>query len=211
MKVEVFLVGPLATNCYIVWDEDTKEAMCIDPGHPSPDVIKCIDENGLSLKYIINSHAHADHAGGNKELKEHTGAELLIHPKEEVMLEHIVEFGKMFGIRISPSPPPDRFIQEGDTVTIGDHEFKVLDTPGHSPGSISLSTEGVVFVGDVLFAGSVGRTDLPGGSMPELLESIEKKIFQLGDDVVVYNGHGPSTTVGRERESNPFLQGGFVV
>lgn len=211
MKIETFLVGTLATNCYIVWDEVTKEAMCIDPGDFSTELTKCIDENGLNLKFVINTHAHPDHAGGNKELVEHTNAQLLIHRKEEVMLQHVVETGKMFGMLIPASPKPDGYLEENDTVSLGDHTFRVLETPGHSPGSITLCSDGVAFVGDVLFAGSVGRTDLPGGSWPTLFESITNKLFSLDDDVVVYNGHGPSTTIGRERSSNPFLQGGFTV
>ncbi len=206
MIVQQFSLGPLATNGYIAHDEDSGEAICIDPGEFSPELTAYLDSNNLSLKYIVNTHAHADHAGGNHELKERTGAKLLIHKSELPALDHLVEFGAMFGLHIPPSPAPDEFIKEGDTIEAGSLTLHVLDTPGHSAGSISLHIDNVVFVGDLLFAGSVGRTDLPGGSWPVLLESIRSKIFPLGDDTIVYNGHGPSTTVGRERRHNPFLK-----
>jgi len=208
MIVQEFVLGPLATNSYIVHDENSREAVCIDPADFSPALTDYLDGHDLSLEYIVNTHAHADHAGGNCELKERTGAQLLVHEKEVPILEHIVELGRMFGLRLRPSPAPDRFVKEGDTVTAGNLTLHVLDTPGHSPGSISLYADNVVFVGDLLFAGSVGRTDLPGGSWPALLESIKHKILPLGDDTVVYNGHGPSTTVGRERLHNPYLRDG---
>jgi len=206
MIIQPFTLGPLATNGYIVHDEDSGEAVCIDPGEFSSELTAYLDNNNLSLKYIVNTHAHADHAGGNHELKECTGAKLLVHKNELPALDHLVEIGAMFGLDIHPSPEPDEFIKEGDTIEVGNLTLHVLDTPGHSAGSISLHIDNAVFVGDLLFAGSVGRTDLPGGSRPVLLESIRSKIFTLGDDTVVYNGHGPSTTVGRERRHNPFLK-----
>jgi len=209
--VKKFVLGPLATNSYIVHDEQSQEAVCIDPADFSPALTDYLDSHGLTLEYIINTHAHADHAGGNYELKERTDAQLLVHKKEAPILEHIVEMGRMFGLHVHPSPAPDRFIKEGDIVTAGNLVLHVLDTPGHSPGSISLYADNVVFVGDLLFAGSVGRTDLPGGSWPALLDSIKNKILPLGDDTAVYNGHGPSTTVGRERLNNPFVRDGRVV
>ncbi len=206
MIVQPFTLGPLATNGYIVHDEDSGEAMCIDPAVCSPELIAYLDRNNLSLKYIVNTHAHADHAGGNHELKELTDAKLLVHKNELPTLQHLVQVGAMFGLQIHPSPDPDEFVKEGDTIEVGSLTLHVLDTPGHSAGSISLHIDNVVFVGDLLFAGSIGRTDLPGGSRPVLLESIRSRIFPLGDETVVYNGHGPSTTVGRERQHNPFLR-----
>jgi len=206
MIVQSFTLGPLATNGYIVHEEHSGEAICIDPADVSPELSAYLDSNNLALKYIVNTHAHADHAGGNFELKERTGAKLLVHKNELPALEHLVQLGAMFGLQVHPSPEPDKFIKGGDTIEVGSLGLHVLDTPGHSAGSISLHTDNVVFVGDLLFAGSVGRTDLPGGSWPALLESIRTKIFPLGDDTVVYNGHGPPTTVGRERQHNPFLR-----
>ncbi len=208
MNVQTFVLGPLATNGYIVHDDGSGEALCIDPADCSPELTEYLDSNELTLKYIVNTHAHADHAGGNRELKERTGAKLLIHENDKPMLDHIAEMGTMLGLRIQPSPEPDGFVKEGDTIAVGGVTLRVLETPGHSPGSISLHTDNVVFVGDLLFAGSVGRTDLPGGSWSRLLDSIRNKIFPLGDDTVVYNGHGPATTVGRERCHNPFLRDG---
>jgi len=207
MIIQRFILGPLASNGYILHGENSKEAVFIDPGDFSPEITDYLENNNITLKYIVNTHTHADHAGGNHELKTRTGANLLLHEKELPMLRHLSEMGVMFGMRIEASPEPDRFVKDGDTVAVDGLTLTVLDTPGHSAGSISLHTDNAVFVGDLLFAGSVGRTDLPGGSWPTLLKSIQTKIFPLGDDVVVYNGHGPSTTVGAERRHNPFLQG----
>jgi len=192
--LKTLVVGPIQSNCYIVGCERTREAAVIDPGGDADRILITLAKDKLRCVYIINTHGHFDHSADNKRLKEVTGAQLLIHQADAPMILHQ-----------SNSPPPDRYLGEGDIITFGDISLKVLHTPGHSPGGISLVTDKIVFVGDTLFAGSIGRTDFPGGDYDGLLRNVREKIFTLGDDVVVYPGHGPKTTVGRERKTNPFF------
>ena len=184
--------GPLMVNCYILGDEGTGRAVVVDPGGNVSDIKDVLQRHSLQLDAIINTHGHWDHTGGNAGLQKACGGRILIHPKEPY---------KNF--------KPDAFLNDGDLVSLGSLKLKVLYTPGHSPGGISLhlAQAGIVFVGDLLFAGSVGRTDLAGGSFEVLLKSIKDKIFPLGDDTQVLPGHGPMTTIGREKRSNPFLKG----
>jgi glyoxylase-like metal-dependent hydrolase (beta-lactamase superfamily II) len=203
--LKTLVVGPIQSNCYIIGCERTKEAAVIDPGGDADRILITLAKDRLRCVYIINTHGHFDHSADNKRLKEVTGAQLLIHHADAPMILHQSMNGGMWGIHVDNSPPPDRYLREGDIITFGDISLKVLNTPGHSPGSISLVTDKIVFVGDTLFAGSIGRTDFPGGDHEGLLRNVRKKIFTLGDDVVVYPGHGPKTTVGRERKTNPFF------
>jgi len=185
--------------------EKTREAAVIDPGGDADRILITLAKDKLRCVYIINTHGHLDHSADNKRLKEVTGAKLLIHRADAPMIIHQSKSGGMWGIHIDNSPPPDRYLVEGDVITIGDISLKVLHTPGHSPGGISLVTDKMVFVGDTLFAGSIGRTDFSGGDYKGLLRNVREKIFTLGDDVIVYPGHGPKTTVGREKKTNPFF------
>ena len=201
-------VGPLQVNCYILGCERTKEAAVIDPGGDVDQILMALAKDELRLVYIINTHGHFDHTGGNKALKEATGAELLIHRADAPHITRQAASAAAMGMGgMEDSPPPDRLLEEGDVITFGDVSLKVLHTPGHSGGGISLATDGMVFVGDALFAGSIGRTDFPGGDYDGLIEGVRKKIFTLGDNVVVYPGHGPHTTVGQEKQYNPFFTG----
>jgi hydroxyacylglutathione hydrolase len=206
--LKMLVVGPIQSNCYILGCERTKQAAVIDPGGDVNTILTTLAKDKLSLVYIINTHGHFDHSGGNKPLKAATGAELLIHRADAPMILHQEQGGAMWGMEIQNSPPPSRYIDEGDIITFGDISLKVLHTPGHSPGGISLVTDKMVFVGDTLFAGSIGRTDFPGGDYEGLLRNVRTKIFTLGDDVLVYPGHGPETTVGHERQYNPFFADG---
>lgn len=199
------MVGPLQTNCYILGCKRTKEAAVIDPGGDADQILMTLAREGLHLAYIINTHGHFDHTLANGRLKKVTGAELLIHQADAPMITSQSAQGSMWGMKIEDSPPPDRYVREGSLITFGDISLKVLHTPGHSPGGISLATDKVVFVGDALFAGSIGRTDFTGGDYEGLIRNVREKILTLGDDVVVYPGHGPQTTVGRERQTNPFF------
>lgn len=203
MEIHSFQVTPFFENCFVVCDNG--EALVIDPGDVSPRMLRLLADT--SVRVIVNTHGHCDHCGGNAELKAKTHADLLIH-KDDLPLLHSMEVqAQMFGVRVTASPEPDRLIAENDVLTVGNASFKVLHAPGHSPGHVVLVGEGVAFVGDVLFAGSIGRTDLPGGDYGQLMESIHAKLMALPDETVVYSGHGPETTIGVERRSNPFLVG----
>lgn len=205
MILRALVVGPIQSNCYILGCERTREAVVIDPGGDADRILITLAKDKLRCSYIINTHGHFDHSADNKRLKEVTGAQLLIHRADAPMILHQSASGGMWGTHIDNSPPPDRYLVEGDIIIIGDISLKVLHTPGHSPGGISLVTDKIVFVGDTLFAGSIGRTDFSGGDYEGLLRNVREKIFTLGDDVIVYPGHGPKTTVGRERKTNPFF------
>ncbi|MEJ2168036.1 MAG: MBL fold metallo-hydrolase, partial [Desulfobacterales bacterium] len=175
------------------------------PGDEADRILLALGESSLRARYIINTHGHLDHVGANKRLKEITGALILIHPLDAPMLNQVASSAAAWGIAADNSPPPDRELEDGDEVKFGNITLKVIHTPGHTPGGISLSTDREVFVGDTLFAGSIGRTDFPGGSFQTIKQSIRQKLFTLNDDVKVYPGHGPATTIGEERRTNPFV------
>ena len=201
MEIQSFVLTPFQTNCYVL--KKGAEALIIDPGEPSPLITDSVD--GLTVTAIVNTHGHADHCAGNAAAKEATGARLLCHEGDLPLIRGVQQQAAMFGWQCDPSPQPDGFLDEGDTVTVGGEELRVILTPGHSPGHIALVGDGFVIGGDVLFAGSIGRTDLPGGSYPQLMETIRTQFLTLPDETVVYSGHGPATTIGEERKSNPFL------
>jgi glyoxylase-like metal-dependent hydrolase (beta-lactamase superfamily II) len=203
--IKTLAVGPIMANCFILGCEETLEAAVIDPGDDADRILHALAESGLTVKFIINTHGHFDHVGANKRLHEVTGAPILIHPLDAPMLNQLSSSAAAWGLSADNSPAPDRELADGDEITFGRITLKVIHTPGHSPGGISLHTGDNVFVGDALFAGSIGRTDLPGGSFETLKESIQKKLFILGDNVKVHTGHGPSTTIGDERRQNPFV------
>jgi glyoxylase-like metal-dependent hydrolase (beta-lactamase superfamily II) len=192
-------------NCYVALCTETAEAVVIDPGDEAPLVLDLIEKEGLTLKQILLTHCHADHVGGVKVLAESTGAPVKIHKADHFLLDGAVDHGRLFGLEIDKPPAPDGYLAEGDTVQFGREVLNVLHTPGHSPGGICFLADGQVFVGDTLFAGSIGRFDLPGGSYEQLIGSITAKILSLDEDIVVYPGHGPSTTVGQEKTTNPFF------
>jgi len=204
MIIKDLMVGPIMANCFIVGCENTREAAVIDPGDESDKILLALAGLKLKVKYIINTHGHFDHVGGNKRMKEATGADILIHSLDAPMLDYISRSASAWGMNAEDSPPPDLMLKDGDKVIFGDISLKVIHTPGHSPGGISLYSDGFVFVGDTLFAGSIGRTDFPGGDFDTLISSIRKKLFVLGDDVRVFAGHGPETTIGTEKKFNPF-------
>ena len=206
MIVKQLPVGPIQTNCFIVGCETTKEGVVIDPGDEAERILAEVAEAGLTIKYILNTHAHFDHVMANKAMVEATGVPLALHPLDLPLLR---ENGgaTFFGIDAPPSPEPDIPLAEGDKISFGTHTFEVLFTPGHTLGHVSFyeAQAGIVFDGDVLFAGGIGRTDLPGGDYETLMHSISEKLMVLPDETVVCSGHGPVTTIGRERASNPWL------
>jgi len=199
-------VGPLACNCYIVGDDATKEAIVIDPGGDAEDLVTTIVEHGLRITAIIATHAHFDHVIAAERVRDATGAPFYLHDHDKPVLSWLQESGRLFlGIDLPPPPDVDSAAEEGTRVVAGAVELEVMHTPGHSPGSISLLGDGALFSGDTLFAGSVGRTDLPGGDTLAMVRAIRKKLFALDDDLRVYPGHGPATTLGEEKVSNPFV------
>lgn len=204
MEILSFTVTPFMVNCFVI--KDKGEALVVDPGEAAPALLEAIGD--CRVRLIVNTHCHCDHCGGNAALVQRTGADLAIHKDESPLLEAIEAQGQMFGVRVTPSPAPTRFLGEGDKVNVGAASFTVAHVPGHSPGHIMLAGEGCIFSGDVLFAGSIGRMDLPGGNEQQLMESIRTRLLPLPDETVVYPGHGPATTIGEERRTNPFLAGG---
>jgi hydroxyacylglutathione hydrolase len=200
------VVGSLFTNCYIL-HAGPKEAMVVDPG-ADPDVImEALQEEDLKVRYILVTHAHFDHVCAVKALQDSLGGETLLHAADLPLWENLPAQGAAFGMSTGPIPRVDRLVKEGDLLSLGGCDFQIIHTPGHSPGGISLLSSRMVLVGDTLFAGSIGRTDLPGGNHDQLLRSIRSKLLSLKDDIRVFPGHGEATTIGQERRSNPFLMG----
>lgn len=209
MIVKTLVVGPFASNCFIVGSETTKKGMVIDPGADANSIQRTVRELGLSVVLIVATHNHIDHIGALRQVKDSTGADYAVHEADtESMMPAI--FSRMMGIvaggSLKSAPKPDRLLHGGDIIEIGDLRFEVLHTPGHSPGGISLLGNGVVFSGDTLFNLGIGRTDLAGGDYATLMDSIITKLMVLPDTTVVYPGHGPETTIGTERKWNPFLR-----
>jgi glyoxylase-like metal-dependent hydrolase (beta-lactamase superfamily II) len=191
-------------NCFIVGCDQTREAVVIDPGADSDKILMALADLKLKVKYILNTHGHFDHVSANKKMKEVTGADIMIHTLDAPMLSRLSASAAAWGMSAEDSPAPDRTLAEGDTVSFGNITLNVIHTPGHTPGGISFSTDGHVFVGDTLFAGSIGRTDFPGGDYDTLISSIRNKLFLLDDDIQVLTGHGPETSIGQEKRFNPF-------
>jgi glyoxylase-like metal-dependent hydrolase (beta-lactamase superfamily II) len=194
----------MEVNCYILYNPDKRAGLIIDPGAEGSHLIKFIKQEKISINYIVNTHGHPDHIGANRKIKEHTNAPILIHQYDAPMLAKSGSVLSFIFPLESSSPAADTFIKEGDLIECAGMKLKVLHTPGHTPGGISLLTDDSIFTGDTLFSGSIGRSDLPGGSPQVLLNSI-KKILSLGENLIVYPGHGPSTTVSQELHSNPFI------
>lgn len=209
MVVKQLLVGPLAVFAYVVGCEESKEALLIDPAAEVERILKQAKADGFNISLIVNTHAHPDHTGGNRRAQELTQAPIAAHPRAASSMTGLL--GKAIAMMTGgePSPPPDRLLEDGDKIEFGTVSLQVLHTPGHSKGDICLLGHGVVFTGDVLFVGGVGRTDLPGGSASQLRESIRTKLLTLPDETVVYPGHDygvrHTSTIGEERRTNPFV------
>ena len=206
MIIKNIVVGPLEVNCYILGCEDTKEAAIIDPGDNADEIISNIEKEGLNPKFIINTHAHFDHIGGVKVIQDHFKIDFILHEGDLFLVENASEQATAFGLKPISKPEVNKNVTNGEKVILGNKFITVIHTPGHSPGGVCYYSGNNVFVGDTLFAGSIGRTDLPGGSYDTLINSIKENLFPLGDSTIVYPGHGPSTTIGNEKEHNPFLK-----
>jgi len=205
MIVKTFIVSPFQTNCYLLGCEKTRKAAVIDPGDSADWIIASAEKENLVIEKILNTHAHIDHTAGVQEMKETLNIPFYLHRNDEPFLAAMPQQGMMFGMHVADYPAVDVYVNDGDIIAVGDFTLKALHTPGHSPGGVSFLAANEIFVGDTLFAGSIGRTDLPGGSFETLIHSIETKLLTLHDDFTVYSGHGASTTIGAERRSNPFL------
>jgi len=206
MIVKALVVGPFGTNCYVVGSASTKLGMIIDPGAEADAILGMVRQTGLSVSFIVLTHTHIDHIGALSLVKKETKARFILHEMEKGSLSSGLD--KMFGffnLDFESPPQPDRLLKDGDQIKVGDLVFRVLHTPGHSPGGICLLGHGVVFSGDTLFNFGIGRTDFPGCSHKQLMKSIHDRLMVLPDETIVYPGHGPATTIGEERRGNPFL------
>ncbi len=204
MIVETLEVGPLGTNCYIVGSGSGRDGMIIDPGGEAKRILKKVSDLKLSIKLVVLTHGHMDHVGALQEVKEATGADIAAHTDDTKIMGD-GSLSALLGISPPALSPPDRLLEDGDKIDIGELYFMVRHTPGHTPGGICLLGEGMVFSGDTLFNYSIGRADLPGGNYKQLIDSINSKLMVLAGDMIVYPGHGPKTTIGTERRGNPFL------
>ena len=205
MILNGYVVTDFATNCYMIGCEETKQIAVIDPGGSAAELLEQIQEAGWQVQYIINTHGHMDHIGGNGEIKNKTQAEILIHEADANLLTNPRSNLSLYFQDDLVGTSPDRLLKDGDRIQIGNTvELEVIHTPGHTPGGISLKIDNMIFVGDTLFRDSIGRTDFPGGSYEQIIKSIRERLFVFPDEVVCYTGHGPATTVGYERLNNPF-------
>jgi len=205
-KVEILIVGPLFSNCYIVWDEDTKQGVIIDPGDDADVILKSVEKLGIKIIYILATHGHFDHVGAVAPLKRQLKAEFLAHKDDFFFIEDGENAARRWGVDIEQPPKPDRFLKDGDKIKIGKFHLEVIHTPGHSPGGISFLYDKMLFGGDTLFQGSIGRTDFRKGSFEDLSNAIKTRLYTLPDDTIVYTGHGPITTIGDEKRYNAFVR-----
>ncbi|MCH7999042.1 MAG: MBL fold metallo-hydrolase [Chloroflexi bacterium] len=206
LMVRGIVVGVFAENCWIIGSRKTREGIAIDPGDQPEEIMALAKDMGLNIKLIANSHAHLDHILGVRGVKEATGAKFLLHPQElEIARGAVGAASGLLGKEVEPPPEPDALLADGDEVEVEGVKLKVIHTPGHTPGSLSFYTEGMLFSGDTLFRGSIGRTDLPGGDYSQELSSIVDRLLELPDDTVVLPGHMQETKIGIERQTNPFV------
>jgi glyoxylase-like metal-dependent hydrolase (beta-lactamase superfamily II) len=206
---ESVAVGPLQCNCYVIGCEQSREALLIDPGDEADRILPLLNKHQLEVKYILSTHAHIDHVGDLEKMKEITGAKALLHERDLVLYQNLAVQAAWLGVSVPGSTQIDNLVSQGDKVRFGKHSADILFTPGHTPGSICLhlqEDQGLLFSGDTLFHRSIGRTDLWGGSQEAIFKSIQEQLLSLGDQTVVYPGHGQPTTIGQERRLNPFLQ-----
>lgn len=210
MILKRLVVGPIAANCYVIGDRGSRDGCIIDPGDDADKILAVVRETGLEIRFLIGTHGHFDHIAAVSALKKSLNCDFLLHEKDIPFVRQSQSTAQQWGIRIDQVPEPDRLVNDGDKLSLGNLELEILHTPGHSPGGISIYVPGekLVFTGDTLFQGSIGRTDFAMGSMEELVGSIKNRLYTLPDDTVAHTGHGESTTIGREKTGNMFVQGG---
>lgn len=206
MEFDSVIVGALETNCYLVYCTESLECAIVDPGAEAQKIFHLITKKSLNPVVLLNTHGHIDHIGANEDIKERFNIPLCIHALDKSMLENVQQLELSFFLGAKESPSPDKYLEDGDMVKLGKSSLQVIHTPGHSPGSVSFLGDGFILSGDTLFYGGVGRADLPGGSWDELERSIKNKILTLPDETIVLPGHGPTTSVGQERNLNPFIK-----
>ncbi len=204
MKIETIIVGPLQVNCYILYDETTLQAMVVDPGDDGGVILKALKEKNLVTEYIVCTHAHFDHIGAVSLLRKKTGAKIVLSREDLEIYHNADKLALSWGFAFVPPPAPDIYVGEGDVLTMGKNRFRVLETPGHSPGGICLMGEDIVLTGDTVFAGSIGRTDFHGGSLEAMKRSFSR-IMSLPPETIILPGHGPRSTVKDEKETNFFI------
>ncbi|GAB4328442.1 MAG: MBL fold metallo-hydrolase [Candidatus Zixiibacteriota bacterium] len=207
MIIEKLTVSAIQENCYIVGGDESRRGIIIDPGAEASRILEKVEHLGLTIEKIINTHGHVDHISAAEDVKEALGVKLHLHPGDEMYLPNIEETAAMFGIAGARNPTIDEFLNHGDRFEVGGFTVEVLHTPGHTPGHCILKIGDDVFCGDLVFSGSIGRTDLPGGDYETIIDSLERVILPMADHIRLHPGHGPSTTVAVERRYNPFLQG----
>jgi len=210
MILEMLTVGPFQENCYVIGDEDTGAGVVVDPGDEAARISLAVEQTGLEIEKILLTHAHVDHIGAISALVDEYSCPVLAHREAEPMLRQAPTQAMMMGMKFGRVPSLDGYVEDEEVIEVGGLRLQALFTPGHAPGHLAfhVEDEGLVLSGDALFAGSVGRVDLPGGSMEVLMRSIEGRLLTLQDETRVYSGHGPPTTIGEERAHNPFLTGG---
>lgn len=205
MILECMITGPLEVSCYIIGSSKTKEVAIVDPGGNVEDIVDTLNKNNFKPVYIMATHGHFDHIGGVTKLQEVIDCPFLISKDDLILVENLSEQASFFGFDVTDKPKVESFLKEGDILNIGDLKMDILETPGHTPGSLSFYVNNKVLVGDTVFKGSIGRTDLPGGSYETLINSVKEKLFTLKGETELYPGHGPYTTIQHEKTYNPFL------